>query len=830
MTNNAMIIDSYHDPELFKLVDKQFKKDGQQQKPDAYEIKLDNKSTLSATELFYNGHPDLKPGESKQINTADLKPERIHATMEYTTDLKTLEQKTVYHLSLDEKLSEWRHAVEQVPFNTTKHGVAIHGELDQHLSSQLNMSQNDLTILALASTIASNPYFKADQNTPAIIKDAMAQESRIAEKLFDNVSLTNEFATNMRSIGTTPDLNKYYQLTQSDLFHIDAYSVTSHKEVIAAQQATQKNEQYEYIGLIHTKDHSYPTVAYITPQEYLAAIEQGLKTNPQNLGYETVSQDPQLHKAVDDLVYKFYGLSNPNPIESYTEQGRPTINLNEANNHQISIIDLAKEMGFTYRNTNQEGDTVMQKLIQSNENTPQITQIDLIIKNADNPLTNTVTVTYGRFNDASSMEQNANFNCLAQDSDFNLTFKEFVALTKPLNSEEIVKNIENSKQNEIVGTIHYKDNNETINFTNSEKYLRALSDALDTQPGNIKYQTLTNDPETRKKVDDLVFGLYGMENPHPKEYYTQPQQQQQQQQYTTETQPKNDFNYETSSIRPQQHLIEDLQQKFKLEPETIAKFAPFMEAAHPMEKNATDKSADIVVFPYVKMDDQYNLKGHSQSTMSGETLGEKTTNSTNLPIAYEHYTQGQTIPYSQSIHEATQNGGVWMATTATNPQSVKDVFMFNSAVDAMSFYETHKNAIDLNNTALISVGSLARESQVIGVAERFPDAHIHTAFNNTLLGKLSDITVVAAASIGEVRFEATDKQSINFTTYTDKFTLPIKEVNLMSFKEHAHIKDHGINYDLSDIKIHHPQYQSYNADLIQHKQTERQEQHHSMKL
>lgn len=822
MTNNAMIIDSYHDPELFKLVDKQFKKDGQQQKPDAYEIKLDNKSTLSATELFYNGHPDLKPGESKQINTADLKPERIHATMEYTTDLKTLEQKTVYHLSLDEKLSEWRHAAEQVPFNTTKHGVAIHGELDQHLSSQLNMSQNDLTILALASTIASNPYFKADQNTPAIIKDAMAQESRIAEKLFDNVSLTNEFATNMRSIGTTPDLNKYYQLTQSDLFHIDAYSVTSHKEVIAAQQATQKNEQYEYIGLIHTKDHSYPTVAYITPQEYLAAIEQGLKTNPQNLGYETVSQDPQLHKAVDDLVYKFYGLSNPNSIGYYTSQGdRGPVT--DSNNPEITIKELAKKMGFTEQNQNENGNVIMQNTFSTVDDfSKQQTQIKLVINNADDPITNTVIANYKYLDGQSKL--------VTQDTDFHLSFNEFVALTKTLNSEEIVKSIENSKQNEIVGTIHYKDNNETINFTNSEKYLRALSDALDTQPGNIKYQTLTNDPETRKKVDDLVFGLYGMENPHPKEYYTQPQQQQQQQQYTTETQPKNDFNYETSSIRPQQHLIEDLQQKFKLEPETIAKFAPFMEAAHPMEKNATDKSADIVVFPYVKMDDQYNLKGHSQSTMSGENLGEKTTNSTNLPIAYEHYTQGQTIPYTQSIQEATQNGGVWMATTATNPQSVKDVFMFNSAIDAMSFYETHKNAIDLNNTALISVGSLARESQILGIAERFPDAHIHTAFNNTLLGKLSDITVVAAASIGEVKFEATDKQSINFTTYTDKFTLPIKEINLLSFKEHAHIKEHGINYDLSDIKIHHPQNQSYNADLIQHKQAERQEQHHSMKL
>lgn len=54
MTNSTMIIDSYHDPELYKLVDKQFKKDGQQQRADAYEIRLDNKSTLSATQLFYN--------------------------------------------------------------------------------------------------------------------------------------------------------------------------------------------------------------------------------------------------------------------------------------------------------------------------------------------------------------------------------------------------------------------------------------------------------------------------------------------------------------------------------------------------------------------------------------------------------------------------------------------------------------------------------------------------------------------------------------------------------------------------------------------------------
>ena len=216
--------------------------------------------------------------------------------------------------------------------------------------------------------------------------------------------------------------------------------------------------------------------------------------------------------------------------------------------------------------------------------------------------------------------------------------------------------------------------------------------------------------------------------------------------------------------------------------------------------------------------------------MSGELSGERTTNNTNIPIAYEHYSKGQTIPFTQSLLDAATSGGVWMATTAQNPQSVKDVFMFNSAVDAMSFYETHKNAINLNNTALISVGSLAKENQFLGIVERFPDAQYHTAFNNNLLGQLSTIAIVSAASIGPVKFETTDKNSITFSTYYDKFTMPIKDINLLSFKEKAHIKDHSISYDLDKIKIHHPQGQTYNADLVQNKQMEKQEQYRGMRL
>ena len=719
-----MEINDYKQPEFTKLIESLYKSESPR-----YDVKA-NTGHLTVTEA--NG------ANPKNINYEDLHPEKVYALRTTTTDIQTGKQETSFSLFLDRKQAE-THFFQQTPKDSlimnhqVQHGIIIEGDANNRLLSQLQMSPKDFNEMLVVSSL------QTQSNYADALKQQVEQASKVAERIYGDIHLSHENAYNTMAKGAQQDLYKYYELTHGEnrqISHVDAYAIQEKKEAAFEPQ----RESYSYVGMIHSKDHSMPSVAYTSEHEYLHAIEQGLKNNPQNLGYETISENPQLHKQVDDLVYKMYGLNNPNPIEYYTQSGKPAIDLLKDNNPQISIMELAKEMGFTYQGKNSSGDTLMQQSFDNIENgQQQTTLISLQIRNAENPITNTVNVNYA-YLDAKS-------DLIAKDTDFHLYFNDFASLMKTLNSEEAIAKIQSSKE--------------------------------------------------------------------------------QSQQFNVRTESVESLKNTTDSIYRHDELLYDLQDKFKFDFSTLSKFANFMESAHPADNK---QNLDIVVFPYVKMDDQYNLKGHSQSTMSGENLGEKTTNSTNLPIAYEHYTQGQTIPYTQSIQEATQNGGVWMATTATNPQSVKDVFMFNSAVDAMSFYETHKNAIDLNNTALISVGSLARESQVIGIAERFPDAHIHTAFNNTLLGKLSDITVVAAASIGEVRFEATDKQSINFTTYTDKFTLPIKEVNLMSFKEHAHIKDHGINYDLSDIKIHHPQYQSYNADLIQHKQTERQEQHHSMKL
>lgn len=49
-----------------------------------------------------------------------------------------------------------------------------------------------------------------------------------------------------------------------------------------------------------------------------------------------------------------------------------------------------------------------------------------------------------------------------------------------------------------------------------EKYKRWLN----SNPNGFKYETLTTDANIRKSVDDIVYGAYGEDNPHPLEWYS----------------------------------------------------------------------------------------------------------------------------------------------------------------------------------------------------------------------------------------------------------------------------------------------------------------------
>ncbi len=66
-----------------------------------------------------------------------------------------------------------------------------------------------------------------------------------------------------------------------------------------------------------------------------------------------------------------------------------------------------------------------------------------------------------------------------------------------------------------VGRVSFA-NGEHMEFTAPQDYLRTIREELPTKDGTgFRFETLTDDPAVRKAVDDMVYDLYGEENPRP---------------------------------------------------------------------------------------------------------------------------------------------------------------------------------------------------------------------------------------------------------------------------------------------------------------------------
>ena len=71
----------------------------------------------------------------------------------------------------------------------------------------------------------------------------------------------------------------------------------------------------------------------------------------------------------------------------------------------------------------------------------------------------------------------------------------------------------------LVGHVFFA-NGDTQEFTDAEAFLKCIRDELPYRPTTgLRYEVLTDDPTARKAVDDIVFDLYGEENPHQLEEY-----------------------------------------------------------------------------------------------------------------------------------------------------------------------------------------------------------------------------------------------------------------------------------------------------------------------
>lgn len=75
---------------------------------------------------------------------------------------------------------------------------------------------------------------------------------------------------------------------------------------------------------------------------------------------------------------------------------------------------------------------------------------------------------------------------------------------------------QNQEQGEkpLVGRVSFA-NGERLEYTDADEYLRCVREELPYhQTSGFRYETLTDDPAVRKAVDDILYDLYGEENPY----------------------------------------------------------------------------------------------------------------------------------------------------------------------------------------------------------------------------------------------------------------------------------------------------------------------------
>jgi hypothetical protein len=90
---------------------------------------------------------------------------------------------------------------------------------------------------------------------------------------------------------------------------------------------------------------------------------------------------------------------------------------------------------------------------------------------------------------------------------------------------------------------------------------------------------------------------------------------------------------------------------------------------------------------------------------------------------------------------SNKESGVWMANFAAANGLTRQVFLFESAIDAMSFYQLFKNTFDFDNAALISFGGGVAHKQIDTVLNTFPQAKYYSGFDNDVNGHVYDFIV-----------------------------------------------------------------------------------------
>lgn len=124
------------------------------------------------------------------------------------------------------------------------------------------------------------------------------------------------------------------------------------------------------------------------------------------------------------------------------------------------------------------------------------------------------------------------------------------------NFKELYKDQIEIEKGDVIGKLSFYDNNgkiaEVMKYYSPDSYITALREELNSNIGGFKHETLLQDPQLYKDVDDLIFGAYGDDNPYSLEYYNEKINQEK------NNKNHNSQNSAHSSMTDEEFIIEDL--------------------------------------------------------------------------------------------------------------------------------------------------------------------------------------------------------------------------------------------------------------------------------
>jgi hypothetical protein len=211
-----------------------------------------------------------------------------------------------------------------------------------------------------------------------------------------------------------------------------------------------------------------------------------------------------------------------------------------------------------------------------------------------------------------------------------------------------------------------------------------------------------------------------------------------------------------TEIKPELKDLSYLTKERKLSKDTVQEFLPFIIK---VKDNEVKGNFINIAFPY-------NVPGKDNVTN------------------YELRNYG----FKGMASGGDKSNSVWIATNALHPSQVKNIYFFESALDAMSFHELNKGKISLSDSVFVSVGGYPTKNQISNIINHFPQANINTGFDNDINGRLYDVMTYGVAINKDIKITKKEEDSYLFKWDDKSVELKKDNITLNRFKDESGLK------------------------------------------